>query len=293
MDFAIDFTDYKFLEQVLEMELDENGLLNESYTIPFLLESPVGKRFLIDFFLFQESEKLLENQEEYEKEFEEMAKVDMSGKDTFFDGVGRLFSITSKVQEIYDKIKNRSAIYAYPIMAFVSATMAVKSRRDEVKRADMIRTITDEVKNDSKFKNEPPDVIYNEVSRRIADRMYGISNLQNELKSTNNFFSKSYKWVILQFKKFKAGVFSEKLLDLVDQAKELAIKNPLLTFGVVALMLGIIIFTIFKWNTVKRIFKVLLRIVISPVSFFMKGLKWLWSKITRAADEIEEEESNI
>jgi len=47
----------------------------------------------------------------------------------------------------------------------------------------------------------------------------------------------------------------------------------------VAMVIGIIIFTIFKWDTLKKYIMPVVNFITWPFRFFYKGLKWLYTKI--------------
>jgi len=256
------------------------------YTQMFL-ESNLGRRFLVETLFLEISEAEAKQQAvEAEKEFAELAKEDEEG-DTIFDGISRCFKVYEFVKKVIDIAKGQGGFVFWPISFLVGKVIAKMREQKQLKAHLITQRALDKAQEElaKKYHTSPENLDPDEVAKlarslAIREKEKLLQQRIEQLESQDlGFLGKIKLWALKIWKKIYPEKITLKLAESIETLIAIAKRNPLLTGLVVVMVVAITIFTIFKWNKVKRFFGFLARIVTAPIRVLIKGVKWLFSKL--------------
>lgn len=308
-EFYITENDLSILSPILDNSLRESfgNSINEFEYAPLILESKISKQILVEQILLEDVTK--EYFSKYNEEMEFDAEIDdkiedselpEDQKDDFISGASRLIGLGSKSFSMYKKIKEKSGVLGWVLGGILASSFSIHKRREEAatfsKNKEAVaksEKIVDLLIKKGKFGENVSSAMRHELVGRYAvslnlkmDRKAKLDAYKTA-KASGSIIDKVKKYMQLKFHDVKSGYAMDKLYKYLDLAKKWASQNKLMAFGAIALAIGLFLFTVFKWNTIKRVFKLVLKILFSPLTLLIKGIKWLFGKAEKTYEEDE------
>ena len=279
--------DYQVLYPVALQVYELTETPSSIYTQLFL-ETELGKHFLVETLFLEISEaKAKEEARIAEKEFAELAKQDAE-EDTIFDGISRCFKVYEFIKKVVDIAKGQGGYVFWPVSYLVGRVINKMKEQSHLKSHLLTQRALDKAQRElSRKYGVPPDKLDPDEVARVA-RSLAVREKQRILqqrigqleKQDLNFLRKVKLWALKAWEKLYPEKITLRLAESIEDLIRIAKRNPLLSALVVVLVVSAAIFTIFKWNKIKRFFGFLARIVTAPVRVLIKGVKWLINKLT-------------
>ena len=278
--------DYQVLFPVALQVFGLTEMTGSTYTQLFL-ETNLGKYFLVEALLLEISE--VEAKKEAviaEKEFAKLAKQDEE-EDTIFDGISRCFKVYEFIKKVIDIAKGQGGFVFWPVSYLVGRVINKMKEHSHLKSHLLTQRALERAQEElSKKYHVPPSQLDPDEVARVA-RSLAVREKQRILqrrigqleKQDLNFLRKLKLWALKLWKKIYPEKVVLSLAESIERLIQIARQNPLLSSLVIVLALAATIFTIFKWNKIKRFFGFLARIVTSPVRILIRGVKWLLNKL--------------
>ena len=245
-----------------------------------LLESYNLHSRLVERVILEQMSKDITDKEAKELDLEFKEDIKEMEHDDVFSGVARIAALIDKTKRMY--IFLTGSVAALPVRWLVGKVWKWRKTKLDIQDFASKQEWLEKAKKLAIKEGKPTDPkTLAQLATQIKYQTIMSEKQENlkKLQLVGGIWSKLRAKILKIWLKVHPEKVSYKLAESIDKLLALCAKHPFLTPVVVALVMAIILTTIFKWNTIKKYFRLLARLILSPFRLFGKFLRWLFSKL--------------